>query len=115
MICDLAEVYRIYDYKGVPGRLLGTLVAGLGGESRVYQKVAGQDVPTSILMQAMLIDELRRIVYMLNGDKNAERPESMAAKLVEETKPKHEERLFSTPEAFLKARADLIGADNGRD
>ena len=115
MICDLAEVYRIYDYKGVPGRLLGTLVAGLGVESRVYQRLAGQDVPTSILIQALIVDELRRIVYMLNADKNAEQPESLAARLVEETKPKHEERLFSTPEAFLKARADLIGANNGRN
>ena len=28
VICDLAETYQIYDYKRVPGRLLGTLVAG---------------------------------------------------------------------------------------
>lgn len=113
MICDLAEVYRIYDYKGVPGRLLGTLVAGLGVESRVYQKLAGQDVPTSILMQALMVDELRRIIYMFNEDKNKEQPESIAAKMVEETKPKRDTKAFSTPEAFLKARADLVGANNG--
>ena len=115
MICDLAEVYRIYDYKGVPGRLLGTLVAGLGVESRVYQRMSGQTVPTSVLMQALLVDELRRLVYMLNGDKNAEQPESVAEKLIEKTEPERDTRLFSSPEEFLKARADLIGANNGRN
>lgn len=113
MICDLAEVYRIYDYKGVPGRLLGTLVAGLGVDSRVFQSMAGQQVPTSILVQALLVDELRRIVYMLNGDKHAEPPESLAASLVEEREPKGNEVAFSSPEEFLKARAKIIGANNG--
>ena len=115
MICDLAEVYRIYDYKGVPGRLLGTLVAGLGVDSRVYQKLSGQKVPTSTLMQALIVDELRRIIYVINADKNAEQPDPMAPKLLEETEPKRETQVFSTPEAFLKARADLIGANNGRN
>lgn len=115
MICDLAEVYRIYDYKGVPGRLLSTLVAGLGVESRIYQKMSGQNVPTSVLMQALIVDELRRLVYMLNGDKNAEQPEPMALKMIEETKPEKSTRTFSTPEEFLKARAGLIGANNGRN
>lgn len=115
MICDLAEVYRIYDYRGVPVKLLGTLVAGLGVESRVYQKLSGQHVPTSILVQALIVDELRRIVYMLNADKSKEQPESMAATLIVEKEKEREERLFSTPEAFMKARADLIGASNGRN
>lgn len=115
MICDLAEVYRIYDYKGVPGRLLSTLVAGLGVDSRIYQKVSGQKVPTSVFMQALIVDELRRIVYMLNGDKNAEQPKLIAAELAEEKKPEKITRAFDTPEAFLKARADLIGANNARN
>lgn len=110
MICDLAEVYRIYDYRGVPGRLLGTLVAGLGVDSRVYQKMAGQTVPTNVLMDAMIVDELRHIAYVvrrIGGDDTQDPPESLAATLVEATRTK-EERTFMTPEDFHRVRGAIL-------
>ena len=56
MICDLAETYQIYDYRRVPGRLLGTLVAGLGANSRVKKKLFGvqNEVPDSLLLAKIL-------------------------------------------------------------
>lgn len=113
MICDLAETYHIYDYKGVPGRLLGTLVAGLGVNSRVYQKLAGQIVPTSILVEALIVDELRKIVYLLDGNKKSKIPESMAEKLMIPDESAREELMFDTPEDFEKARKALLGEING--
>lgn len=110
MICDLAEIYRIYDYRGVPGRLLGTLVAGLGVESRVYQKMSGQTVPTSVLMDAMIVDELRHIAYVvrrIGGDDSQDPPESLAATLIEDNRLK-KGRTFMTPEDFQKARAAIL-------
>lgn len=58
MTCDLAETYQIYDYRRVPGRLLGTLVAGLGINSRVKKKLFGvqNDVPDSLLLAKILDD-----------------------------------------------------------
>jgi len=105
MICDLAETYHIYDYRRVPGRLLGTLVAGLGANSRVYQKMSGQVVPTDTLLLAIVIDELRTIIYGANGKKS---PEKIATKLMEGAKPERKERLFNTGADFDKARAALI-------
>lgn len=113
MICDLAEVYHIYDYRGVPGRLLGALVVGLGVNSRIYQRITGQLVPTDTLMQALIIDELRRIVYLLDGNKNKKYPEPMAERLLEHEEPEREYITFDTPEEFEKARAALLGEING--
>ena len=75
MICDLAETYHIFEYRRVPVRLLGTLVAGLGANSRVHQRITEQEVPTDIFLQAAIVDELRMIVYLLDGNKNKKMPE----------------------------------------
>lgn len=114
LICDLAEVYQIYDYKGVPGRLLGTLVSGLGVNSRVYQKIAGQKVPTDILFEAFIIDELRRITYLLDGNKNKKQPEPMSETLFDRDEPENDVMVFDSPEAFEQARAALLGEINGK-
>lgn len=115
MICDLAEVYRIYDYRGVPGRLLGALVAGLGPNSRVHQRISGQLVPTDTIMLSMILDELRKIIYVLDTNKNKKYPELLTPKLVKDDKPERDELAFSTPEEFEKARAVLLGEINGGD
>lgn len=94
--------------------MLGTLVAGLGVESRVYQRITGQKVPTSVLMQAVIIDELRAIVYMLNTNKNKEQPESLAERFIESEDKENEFVQFSSPEEFEAARAALLGEINGR-
>lgn len=96
----------------MPGRLLGTLVAGLGVNSRVYQRISKQQVPTSVIMQALIVDELRLIVYMLNTDKSKTRPESIAERFFEADEP--EQMGFMTPEEFEEARAALLGEINGR-
>ncbi len=113
MICDLAETYQIYDYKRVPGRLLGTLVAGLGVNSRIYQKIAGQKVPTDTVMLALIVDELRRLTYLMDGNKHKKQPESMAARLVDKPEADDGRLSFSSPEEFEAYRAALLGEING--
>ena len=113
MICDLAETYQIFDYRRVPGRLLGTLVAGLGPNSRVYQKLAEQEVPTDTFLLTAIVDELRMIVYLLDGNKNKKAPDPIAGRLIKQQEKPRKHVSFRTPEEFLKARADLIGEKNG--
>ena len=43
MICDLAETYRIYDWRQVPIKLLGIYAAGLRWDSRVMMERMGED------------------------------------------------------------------------
>ena len=100
MICDLAETYHIYDYTRVPGRLLGTLVAGLGDESRVVRKASGRKVSMETLMLARLYD-LFAVVY---SDGKHEH-ESLAETLIEKQEPKKENNVvgFASGEDFLTA------------
>jgi hypothetical protein len=82
VICDLAETYQIFDYRRVPGRLLGTLVAGLGAESRLKKVMFGieNDVPSSILM-ACILDDLEILKWQRteDGAKGRNVPERISA------------------------------------
>lgn len=40
LICDLAETYRVLDYRALPVELLATLAAGLRQDARIWQKIA---------------------------------------------------------------------------
>lgn len=40
LICDLAETYRVLDYRALPVELLATLAAGLRPDARIWQKIA---------------------------------------------------------------------------
>ena len=105
LICDLAEVYHIYDYRSLPVRLVATLAAGLGPNSRVHQKIAGQTVPTDTLLLAMLVDDVRAMAY---GTKGKHVPERIAPKLMAGATPERKERIFKTGADFDKARAALL-------
>ena len=113
MICDLAETYHIFEYRRVPVRLLGTLVAGLGANSRVHQRITEQEVPTDIFLQAAIVDELRMIVYLLDGNKNKKMPEPITQRLIKSHEKPRKEAVFRTPEEFMRARAALIGEKHG--
>lgn len=111
MICDLAETYHIYDYKRVPGRLLGTLVAGLGVNSRVSQKLAGLEAPMDTVLTALLVDEVRNVTRMLGGVKDKEKP--LSERFFTNSAPVREELTFKTGADFERERARLLGVING--
>lgn len=62
LICDFAEVYRIYDYRGLPARYAATLAVGLGANSRIKKKYFGiaSDIPESYIM-ALIFDLLNKV------------------------------------------------------
>lgn len=114
-ICDMAETYHIYDYRGVPGRLLSTLAAGLRDDSRTIIKLSGAKVPTQTLLLATIADELSGIAWAIGGDRNAKMPELITEKILEikEEKP---ELSFASGEDFEKMRkAILEELRNGRN
>ena len=67
MICDLAETYRIYDYRALPVKTLAVLVCGLGDDSRVGRKLSG--LPSNGVLLAVIADRLTNLAWMLSGDK----------------------------------------------
>ena len=58
LVCDLAETYRIVDWRALPVRTVATLAVGLSEDSRVKMRLTGAKAPTSTLLTAAMIDRL---------------------------------------------------------
>ncbi len=109
LICDFAEVYHVYDYRGLPARYAAVLACGLGAETRIRQKEAGIEtmVPAQIL-QAQTLDVLRMILWALSGDKK-HRPQLISEMLFSvPVKNQGDLTIFRDGDAFLKAREKII-------
>lgn len=103
LICDLAEYYGILDYRGVPGRLLGTLAVGLRAESRIGMIREGIKVDPDTIVLARIHDILMQ-VFSSKG----ERPEPMLKSFIIEKKSDEDTPMsFRTPQEFKEAWAKL--------
>ena len=103
MICDLAETYHILDYRCVPARLLGTLICGLGENSRLQRAMSGQQCSLEALLAAKTLDAVVALGYGMSGQKKA--PPSVADLLMER---KERSGGFDSVEAFEAARERII-------
>lgn len=112
-ICDMAETYQIYDYTRVPGRLLGTLAAGLRDDSRIGTKLSGLNAPIDTILQAKILDALNLLLWSRSrdGEKGRNRPESYADAIINGPKER-EQKTFSSPEEFDKAWQDIVNGGN---
>ena len=109
LICDLAETYGIFDYKRVPGRLLGILVAGLGENTRIGKKVNGVRGTVTEVLLAQILDGVRFLCWAQteDGRKGKHRPQSVASEFfVSEDKEKPK---AMTIDSFEKIREKIIG------
>lgn len=99
LICDLAEYYHILDYRGVPGRLLGTLAVGLRAESRIGQIREGLKTGPSTIMLVKIYDILAQVF-----SKDGKAPTPLLNKfIIEEKDPSKTPRTFKTGEDFKEA------------
>lgn len=109
LICDLAETYNIYDYKRVPGRLLGILVAGLGENTRIGKRINGVRGTVSEVLLAQILDGIRFLCWAKteDGQKGKHRPKSVASEFfVSEDKEKTK---AVSIDDFEKIREKIIG------
>lgn len=109
VICDLAETYQIYDYRRVPGRLLGILVAGLGENTRIGKKINGVRGTVTEVLLAQILDGVRFLCWAKteDGQKGRHRPKSVASEFfVSEDKNKAKS---ITVDDFEKIREKIIG------
>lgn len=102
MICDLAEVYHLFNYRECQPLLVGTLVFGLNNDSRVKRKISGQKITLTEMLLARIADELSFqswAGYSKDGQHNRNRPKSILGHLMGAEK-KEEYATFSTMEEF---------------
>lgn len=111
MICDLAEVYGIYDYKALPISLVATLVTGLRENSRVVQKVSGTKTDITTMLLASAVDRLGILVWQQtrDGAKNRNRPKSILSTL---SQGETQEESYNTVADFEREYQRLIGGEN---
>ena len=109
VIRDLAETYQIYDYRRVPGRLLGILTAGLGENTRIGKKVNGVRGTVSEVLLAQILDGVRWLCWAQteDGKKGKHQPKSVASEFfVSEDKNKAK---ATTIDDFEKIRGQIVG------
>lgn len=109
LICDFAETYHIYDYKGLPVEFAAKLAYGLRDDSRIKLRLAGARVSTEILLQAATVDALNLLVWAKtkNAKHGTNKPASIYEALTEE--PEKDEYIgFDSAAEFEKARAEII-------
>lgn len=113
-ICDMAETYQIYDYRQVPGRLLGTLASGLRDDSRIKMKASGVKADANTLLLAHVLDCVQWLVWSKTKDAehNNNRPKSVAARFYEKKAVDHSRDL--TPNEYENIRNKILkGKNNG--
>lgn len=89
LICDLAEVYSIYDYRSYSPKLISTLAVGLGVNSRIRAKQMGITTPLDTLILAAISDNVSNYIWALGG-RNGNAPGTFVKNLLqtEEAQPK---------------------------
>lgn len=108
LVCDLAEVYQVYDLRQLPLRQVAVLAYGLPDSSRIKRRFAGQKVPLETLLLAGVYDQLNALVFGLSGKKD--QPASISALLTDRQESAHDEssQAFHSKEDFEHRRQALL-------
>lgn len=112
LICDFAEYYHIYDYKGLLPEMAATLLVGLRDSSRVKMALAGAKITTEQYLLARIVDELSILVWFgsEDGAKKRNRPESITALILgEKKKSKDDVVAFQTADDFKQRWSEITG------
>lgn len=113
LICDLAEVYQIYDYKGLPLKNVAVLSSGLRNDSRIKQKLIGLDYSLDTLLKAMMVDSLNFIAWTKTeaAQRNENRPQSVLNVLLGREDDTHVNS-FATGDEFEEMRNKILRNDD---
>ena len=114
LICDLAEIYQIYDYRQLPPLRVAVFSCGLRDDSRIKMKINGQSVSNETLLLAGISDRLSMLVWFKtkDGQKGKNRPPSMVDMLTNKNKESDKDVVtFNSGKDFEKLRNSLIGGE----
>lgn len=109
LICDLAEVYHIYDFKKLPLPTVASFLYGLKDSSRTKMKLSGSTLDLQTTLQAMMVDCLNFLVWAKteNAQKNKNRPKSILNLLLGQEEDQKVEG-FRSGEEFEEMRKKLM-------
>lgn len=112
LICDLAETYRIYDYRQLPPKMVAVFSYGLKEDSRIKMKLNGQKVPSETLLLASMVDKLNTLVWFKtkDGQKGKNMPPSIVSVLTgnEKSDVNKDVVVFNSGEDFINRRKMIL-------
>lgn len=108
LICDLAEIYHIFDYKQMPPYKVAIFAIGLNNNSRIKLKMTGSKIPIELTALFGIIDRLDLLMWSKTKDgvKGINRPKSILSGLNEEDADKIS--TYASGEDFEKARQKIL-------
>lgn len=66
--CDLAETYRIYDYRELPPMRVALFAIGLSNDARIKRAISGMKIPMDTFLLASITDYLSWLVWSKTKD-----------------------------------------------
>lgn len=116
LICDLAEVYGIFNYRALPVALLATLSVGLREDARIKQKLSGTKLTKLEALAAAAVDRLSLLVWFNSEDgrKGENRPASILSALMGDEPEEKPVEGFETAEEFEAEWTRRTGVSHGR-
>lgn len=118
LICDLAETYRIYDYRQLPLLQVAVFAYGLRDDSRIKRIISNQVVSLDTLLFASMVDRLSLSLWLQtkDGQKGTNRPNSIVDHLTKkEEKDEKDYLVFESGEDFEKYREKLLTKMGGEE
>ncbi len=118
LICDLAETYRIYDYRQLPLLQVAVFAYGLRDDSRIKKIISNQVVSLDTLLFASMVDRLSLSLWLqtTEGQKGTNRPNSIVDHLTKkEEKDEKDYLVFKSGEDFEKYREKLLTKMGGEE
>lgn len=117
LICDLAEVYSIYDYKSQPPLRVAIFCMGLRSDSRVKLKLTNSTFTFDEKLKAQMVDYLAMLWWSKTEDaqKNKNKPK-LISKMLDGEIEKDNIESFTDGKDFETYRNELIkkfGGVNG--
>ena len=113
LICDLAEVYHIYDYRSLPARRVATFAVGLRKDSRIKTKMRGDDLKGNDLTD-ILIANLFDLIYafIMRGKSSFSMVGALLDELYQATAEEQgtgQYRSFNNADEYESERRKIIG------
>ena len=118
LICDLAETYRIYDYRQLPLLQVAVFAYGLRDDSRIKKIISNQVVSLDTLLFASMVDRLSLSLWLqtTDGQKGTNRPNSIVDYLTKKDEKDEKDYLvFKSGEDFEKYREKLLTKMGGEE
>ena len=115
LICDLAEVYNIFDYKQLPAYRVAVFSLGLSDSSRIKMKLANQAVNFETMLLAGIFDKVSLLFWSKTKDSesNKNRPLSVVEMLNGKQTNTKEVVSFESGKEFEAERQRIINQAKG--